>query len=221
MSGNPVVQIVGIGRVSGGILLMVARHVKEMFGLDASAFGTSRGNHVDDGSEAVALLSDPVYAYDGKRGQHSSTVILRRLDSYFSPGAGRLLAITDVDLFIPMVTFVYGQAQLSTPEDPNFGRNKVAIVSIARLGPEFYGLPPDRELTVRRIRKEVSHELGHTFGLVHCSDKSCLMSLSTEILQIDVKSENFCESCWVVLDENLKSLKKVSIKSKNVVELRK
>ncbi len=221
MSGNPVVQILGIGHVSQGVLLMVARHVREMFGLEASAAGTLRGNHVDEASAAAAFLPDPGYAYDGKRGQYSSTVILRRLDSYSPPGAERLLAITDVDLFIPMVTFVYGQAQLSMPQDADFGINKVAIVSLARLEQEFYGLPPDRDLTVRRIRKEVSHELGHTFGLVHCTDKSCLMCLSTEILQIDVKSENFCESCWVVLEENLRLLKKDSKKSKNVVELHK
>lgn len=219
MSGIPVVQILGIGRVGEGILSMAARHVREMFGLDASAIGAAGGNHVHVEAGADVLPPDPAYAYDSKRGQYSSTVILRHIDSHFSPGTARTLALTDVDLFIPMVTFVYGQAQLSTPQDPDFGMNKVAIVSVARLSQEFYGLPPNRDLTVRRIRKEVSHELGHTFGLVHCADKSCLMSLSTEILQIDMKSEDFCESCWVVLEENLKLLRKESRKSKNIVEM--
>ena len=81
-----------------------------------------------------------------------------------------------------------------------------AIVSLARLKPEFYGLPPDKDLSVRRIRKEVSHELGHTFGLVHCAERLCLMSLSTEIMQVDFKSENFCRNCWVTLEENLKKM---------------
>ena len=138
---------------------------------------------------------DPDFAYDEKKGQDSSAIILKDLVLRCDSTAEKFLAITEVDLFIPMMTFVYGQAQLS---------GKVAIVSLARLKPEFYGLPPDKDLTVRRIRKEVVHELGHTFGLVHCADKSCLMSLSTEIMQVDLKSDNFCRSCWISLEESLK-----------------
>ncbi|MFZ1082999.1 MAG: archaemetzincin family Zn-dependent metalloprotease [Candidatus Kryptoniota bacterium] len=175
------IQISTVGSVNEEMTQMVARHVKEMFGCEVKIY---------------TQLPQPDYAFDEKRSQYSSTVILRNI-APLAPHSEKFLAITEVDLFIPMMTFVYGQAQLS---------GKMAIVSLARLKPEFYGLPPDKDLTVRRIRKEVSHELGHTFGLVHCAERSCLMSLSTEIFQVDLKSENFCKNCWIILEENLKKI---------------
>jgi archaemetzincin len=180
------IKVVSVGNVNQELMQMIMRHVGEMFGCDVEP-------------QNRPSLVPPDNAYDEKKKQYSSTVILRSLARLNDSSPAKLLAITEVDLFIPMLTFVYGQAQLS---------GKVAVVSLARLKPEFYGLPPDKDLTVRRIRKEVSHELGHAFGLIHCPDKSCLMSLSTEIMQVDLKSENFCRSCWIVLEENLGNIKK-------------
>ena len=178
-----VIQIASVGIVNEEIMQMIVRHIEAMFGL-----GVEMQNFVS--------LPFPDYAFDEKRNQYSSTMILRSIAT-LAAQSEKFLAITDVDLFIPMMTFVYGQAQLG---------GKLALVSLARLKPEFYGLWPDKDLTVRRIRKEVSHELGHTFGLVHCSDRSCLMSLSTEIMQVDLKSENFCKTCWLNLEDGLKKL---------------
>ncbi len=190
-----IIQLASIGNVDHELMQMISRHVKEMFGLEV---------------ETHTPLPAPDYAYDGKRSQYNSTAILQHVVPLCASGVSKFLAITEADLFIPMMTFVYGQAQLS---------GKVAIVSLARLSPAFYGLAPNKDLLVRRMRKEVSHELGHTFGLVHCSDRTCLMSLSTEIMQIDVKSEDLCRSCWIVLQESLTAFKKETNKSKNVVEL--
>jgi archaemetzincin len=176
-----IIQIVSLGEFNQGLMQMISRHVKEMFGT---------------GIEILAQLPEPDYAFDNKRHQYNSTLILRNLAPITSYSE-KFLALTEVDLFIPMMTFVYGQAQLS---------GKVAIVSLARLKQEFYNLPPDKDLTVRRLRKEVSHELGHTFGLVHCTDRTCIMSLSTEIMQVDMKSESFCGNCWIILEENLKKI---------------
>lgn len=192
-----IIQLASIGHVNQEMMQMISRHVKEMFGLEV---------------EMYTPLPESDYAFDEKRGQYSSTVILQCLAPLCAPDVMRFLAITEADLFIPVMTFIFGQAQLS---------GKIAVVSLARLFPAFYGLPPNKDLTVRRIRKEISHELGHTFGLVHCSDRTCLMSLSTEIMQIDVKSEDLCRSCWIVLQENLTALKKETNKSKNVLELHK
>ena len=82
----------------------------------------------------------------------------------------RLLGITEHDLFIPMLSFVFGQAQLG---------GKAALVSFARLRQEFYGIDPADAVFTERARKEMLHELGHTFGLTHCPDRGCPMSLST------------------------------------------
>jgi archaemetzincin len=42
-----------------------------------------------------------------------------------------------------------------------------AVVSSHRLANEFYGLPKDARRFHERTAKEVVHELGHLFGLVH------------------------------------------------------
>ncbi len=140
----------------------------------------------------LAPLPDPHYAFDAERGQFSSTLILRDALARFPRGASKLLVLTERDLFIPMLSFVYGQAQLD---------GTVAVVSMARLRQEFYGLPPNRPLLLVRLRKEALHELGHAFGLTHCEDRLCTMSLSTTMQQLDAKGTDFCESCAVLLGE--------------------
>ena len=97
----------------------------------------------------------------------------------------KLLAITERDLFIPVLTFVYGHAQLG---------GRVAAISLARLRQEFYGLPANQPVFLERALKEALHETGHTFGLVHCADRECAMSLATNIRQIDLKRAAFCAS---------------------------
>lgn len=72
---------------------------------------------------------------------------------------------------------------------------KVAVVSYNRLREEFYGFQPDGALLQTRLLKESIHELGHTFGLIHCSDYLCVMHSSTGVEEIDVKTERLCESC--------------------------
>lgn len=196
------IYISPIGKVSEEMVTMAARHASQMFGIK---------------TEVYASFPEPDYAFDSGRRQHSSTLILRNLSKVRPSGALRFVGITEADLFIPMVTFVYGQAQLS---------GKVAVVSLARLDQGFYGLRSNKELLIRRARKEISHELGHTFGLIHCRNRSCIMSLSTEILQIDMKSEDFCPGCWLMLEQalaksNAECNEKIFRNKGKVVELRK
>jgi archaemetzincin len=96
------------------------------------------------------------------------------------------VVLTARDIFIPMLSFVYGQAQLNGP---------AAVVSVARLRQEYYGLPANPQLFLLRVRKELLHEVGHTLGLTHCPDGLCTMTLSTNIHQLDQKSAEFCPSC--------------------------
>lgn len=135
---------------------------------------------------------DPELAYDASRGQHNSTVLLRMLLDGATDDGARLLGVTAVDLFIPVLTFVFGEAQL---------QGQVAVVSLHRLRPEVYGLPADDELLDARLEKEAVHELGHTLGLVHCMDAACVMRPSTYVEQIDLKPASFCSSCVAVVNE--------------------
>lgn len=128
---------------------------------------------------------DPERCFDPSRGQYNSTLLLAQLEG--APGgAWRVLGVTGVDLFIPVLTWVFGEAQLP---------GRAAVVSLHRLASELYGLPADPAQLAERAEKESVHELGHTFGLVHCRQPGCVMGSSTYVEEIDLKSARFCDDC--------------------------
>ncbi len=128
---------------------------------------------------------DPEAAFEPSRGQYDSSRFLKLLLSG-GEAAGKVLAITSVDLFIPVLTYVFGEAQLN---------GRAAVVSLHRLRNEAYGLPADDALLAERLVKEAVHEVGHTFGLVHCLDPQCVMHSSTYVEEIDLKGATFCAAC--------------------------
>lgn len=134
---------------------------------------------------AVGECLDHGPAFDPDRGQYCSTEILRRLQPFAESGA-RVLGVTGLDLFVPVLTFVFGEAQLE---------GNCALVSFHRLREEFYGMPPRADLLAERLLKEAVHELGHTFGLRHCFDWQCVMASSHAVGFLDVKEAEFCPRC--------------------------
>lgn len=129
-------------------------------------------------------------SYDDERAQYNSSTILSSLiDHHPSPRlpSGTILGITSEDLFIPILTYVFGEAELN---------GNVAVVSYHRLQSERYGLPPNPALLAARLWKETLHELGHTYGLVHCRSLECVMHTSTYAEDIDLKGGDFCADCW-------------------------
>ena len=128
--------------------------------------------------------------YDEQRAQYNSTQILLSLKSQYEGIASdddtKTLAIVPHDLFIPILTYVFGEAEVG---------GNVAVVSYYRLDPERYGLPSDRKVLSGRFLKEVVHELGHAHSLVHCATHSCVMHSSSYVEDIDLKGESFCIPC--------------------------
>ena len=125
-------------------------------------------------------------ALDSSRKQYHSTSVLALMLGNSDLRSSRLLGITSFDLFVPVLTFVFGQAQLN---------NRAAVFSTFRLHNEFYGLPKSGELLAERSLKEALHELGHTYGLRHCMDLPCVMNSSTYVEDIDLKPPDFCLPC--------------------------
>jgi archaemetzincin len=132
---------------------------------------------------------DPRFAFNVTRQQYLSTEILAQMQKRSPPAVSRLLGVTLGDLYIPILTFVFGEAQL---------QGNCALVSAHRLRQEFYGLPGDSAIFRERLLKEAVHELGHTLGLAHCEDYQCVMAPSHGVEWIDLKTNSFCPSCNAV-----------------------
>jgi len=131
-------------------------------------------------------------AFDQSRRQYNSTALLALLFNQHSTPDHKNILIVDVDLYIPVLTFVFGEAQLNGVS---------AVVSTHRLRNQFYGLPHDKQSLMGRLEKEVVHELGHTFGLYHCRQFECVMRSSTYVEEIDLKKVEPCDSCVALLKE--------------------
>lgn len=132
--------------------------------------------------DSIAL---PRESWNQRRGQHLASLLLAELPSL--PRLGdRALGVVDVDLFAPGLNFVFGEADIT---------GKRALISLQRLRQAFYGLPQDENLFRERAFKEAVHELGHTYGLGHCTDFTCVMHFSNSLRDTDLKGWNFCPIC--------------------------
>ena len=145
-------------------------------------------------TELMPLLEHVDFSLDTGRNQYHSTLILEKLADTAPPWAVKVLAIIDVDLFIPILTHVYGEAQLG---------GKTCIISTYRLKD---GLPSmnAQEVFLGRVVKEALHELGHTFNLRHCRDHTCLMHYCRSERDVDRKSDELCRYCGILLEDMLK-----------------
>jgi archaemetzincin len=169
-------RVAPLEALEAGLLASVAESLRAGYGVDV---------------EVAEPLGAPEFAWDAARNQCSAPLILKRLLETGAPG-DKILAVTGRDLYIPMLSFVYGQAQLG---------GRAGVISVARLRMEYYGLAPDAELLRVRAGKEALHEAGHLFGLLHCPDTLCAMTISTGIRQLDLKQPALCAGCAALAGE--------------------
>ena len=141
-----------------------------------------------------SLLQDVSFAYDTNRDQYHSTAILEKLAEVIPPDDLKVLAVVQVDLFIPILTHVYGEAQLG---------GKSSVVSIHRLGQGIVAMDIN-DTFGDRVAKEAIHELGHTFNLRHCKNQNCIMHYCRNEHDVDQKSDQLCRYCRIMLDDEVK-----------------
>jgi archaemetzincin len=165
------ITLISFGYFRKDIPEKIAETVRKEFQVPVSV----REGHID--------LSDH---YDAVRRQYNGNSLLKIVESQFSTDGVKTLGLFSIDLFVPILTFIFGQAML---------KGRTGIASLFRLANERYGMPPNENLLIERFRKEVIHELGHTFGLVHCSNPLCVMRSSTYVEDIDQKSAGLCSRC--------------------------
>lgn len=173
------ILIAPIGEFDADILDAVGKMVPRIFGMSCTI---------------EPLLDDIGFAWNPERRQFHSTAILVELSARVSTDALKVVALTREDLFIPILTHVYGEAQLGGTS---------CIVSTCRLADRISPIL-QRALYLERITKETAHELGHTFDLRHCKDHQCLMHYCRSIGDVDGKTDRFCRYCQVLLNDQLK-----------------
>jgi archaemetzincin len=136
--------------------------------------------------EILPITLDPAPSYHAERQQYHSSEILYRMQDLVQPESWRILGVADVDLYIPILKYVFGEAQMGGP---------CAVVSSFRLRQEFYGLDRDDTRLSERLLKESIHELGHTLDLRHCDDYGCAMASAHAVEWIDLRESALCDSC--------------------------
>ncbi len=159
---------IGVAPPDRAVLAQVERHVARVFRAEVASF------------EAPGT---PQHAHDPRRNQYSSGEILKWLLP-LAPEGGKVLGITDRDLFIPILTYVFGEAQLS---------GAAAVISTARLADGLDLLGP--RVVRERLCKEAIHELGHCLGLRHCQTAGCVMGRSASVREVDAKALSPCAEC--------------------------
>jgi archaemetzincin len=147
-------------------------------------------DYLDLPVKTMGALAIPEGSFLPNRNQYHSTAILKEILAEVPPGALKVLGLIDRDLCIPILTFVFGEAQLG---------GTVSLVSLARLRQDFYGLAPDPSLFRERLYKECLHELGHNFGLIHCHARECVMYLSNTVMDVDRKERTYCRDCDIAM----------------------
>ena len=147
-------------------------------------------------TKVIPLLPDVSFALDPKREQHHSTPILKKLEKAAPVQAIKVIGITSVDLFIPILTHVYGEAQIG---------GAACIISTHRLAEGLF-LSADKDTYYERVAKEAVHELGHTFKLRHCKDNACIMHYCRSIKDVDKKSQQLCRYCKTLLEDEMKRI---------------
>jgi len=133
--------------------------------------------------------------YDPTRRQYNGIKLVHEVETAFSSDSSKTIGLFSVDLFIPILTYIFGQAFLN---------GRTGIASNYRLSNERYGIKTDDRLIMERFIKEVIHELGHTFGLIHCHIPACVMRSSTYVEDIDQKSIHLCLNCRNEFNNTLK-----------------
>lgn len=147
-------------------------------------------------TEVIPSMQDISFALDPKRRQYHSTPILEKLEQAAPVQAIKILGITSVDLFIPILTHVYGEAQIG---------GAACIISTHRLAEGLF-LSTDEDTYYERLGKEAVHELGHTFKLRHCKDNACIMHYCRSIKDVDRKSQQLCRYCKILLEDEMKRI---------------
>jgi archaemetzincin len=171
--------------------------VVPFWGIDAvvpKAVAAHLIGYLDIAAEIQNHHECPRHAYDSRRLQYDAGAILNVLESMPFHGCAKVIGILDVDLFVPILSYVFGEARQG---------GRCALISINRLKRNPDGSEATMPVLLERASKVALHELGHLFSLVHCEDERCLMHFSGGVKDLDKSPPYFCRYCSVYLRDAL------------------
>lgn len=128
------------------------------------------------------------------RRQYDGFLIAKWVSSLRANKDSVVLGVMNVDAYVDPLNFIFG---IALPE------LSVATVYVSRLR-----IGASRKEFLTRVRKEVIHELGHVFGLRHCRNKSCVMSFSNSLIDVDKKDFRMCSTHYSELKNRLSCVSK-------------
>lgn len=178
----PSIALIGMGRIPQTALRVIAANIQTI---------------LDVPVEMLDAMAIPEEAFQTHRSQYDAGLVLKHLAQFSFPNHSRILAITDVDLCTPILTYVFGEAELGL---------KRGIVSDFRLKYREDGMPASESVYYERLAKVALHEIAHTLSLYHCETPKCLMRMSPRLCHLDELDIIFCKRCSFVLRKSIRKL---------------
>lgn len=163
------VAVLPLGNVDLGILVFSCELIRLVFGA---------------GCRLLPAFDVPVDIWDYERDILDADKLLVMLaeQDLFQKNS-RVLALTELDITSKDFPLLYGYASL----------NKVRPVGVCSVNLlDFEDVP--RWVAYGRFAKIIVHEIGHTFAISHCENKTCVMR-DMKNVHIDDLGSDFCESC--------------------------
>jgi archaemetzincin len=173
------IGVVPVGEVPEVASKVIAAHIHGYFNLHA---------------EILPVVASPSHAYDERRLQYNAVRVLQAVKSCVSQNHEKVVGVIDADLFVPVLTYVFGEAEQG---------GRCAVVSLYRLKTTPNGSHSPLPLILERLAKVAIHELGHLYNLVHCMDSKCLMHFSGNLQDLDKVPLYFCRYCSILLRDKV------------------
>jgi len=171
-----------MGRIPQAVLRVIAANIQAVLEIPV---------------DVLPEMAIPEEAFQRHRDQYDAGLILKYLAGFSFPHHARVLAVTDVDLCTPILTFVFGEAELGI---------SLAIISDFRLKHMEAGIVAAEGVYYERLAKVALHEIAHTFSLYHCETPKCLMQYSRGLRHLDELDIFLCERCSFMLRQTMKTL---------------
>jgi len=160
-------------------MTVLADHAERYFGLKTAILPAVE----------MEALNPKTRNVDG-RTQYRTVDLLSRIQTLVPADGYSVIALTNEDLFTESEQeFSFGYASLVA---------RVGVYSFARFDPQFSGEPrgPDfRQVILARSLKIMTHEVGHMFGLEHCTYYSCVMNGASDLIETDRHPLHMCPVC--------------------------